>query len=61
MIKMKDMLISVTLTYDEWDTIVNILENFTDKVSDGEKLEYLVSIIKKIVTAMDEGIEENVR
>ena len=58
---MKDMLISVTLTYDEWDTIVNILENFTDKVSDGEKLEYLVSIIKKIVTAMDEGIEENVR
>lgn len=57
---MKDMLISVTLTYDEWDTIVNILENFTDKVSDGEKIEYLVSIMKKIVTAMDKSIEDEI-
>lgn len=54
------MLISVTLTYDEWDTIVNILENFTDKVSDGEKIEYLVSIMKKIVTAMDKSIEDEI-
>ena len=55
-----DKIVELKLSYEEADTIKNVLYDITEKVKNEEALEHINVIIKKIEEAMDKSIEDRV-